>query len=64
MIPKTIGRYQVIDKLGQGGMATVFRAYDPGFDRNVAVKVLPRQLLHDPSFRERFQREVKLWLGN
>jgi serine/threonine-protein kinase len=40
-------------------MATVYRAYDPRFDREVAVKVLPREFLHDPQFRVRFEREIK-----
>jgi serine/threonine protein kinase len=59
MPPTRISRYEVIAELGRGGMATVFRAYDPSFDREVAVKVLPREFLHDPQFRERFQREIK-----
>ena len=40
-------------------MATVYRAYDPSFDREVAIKVLPRELQHDPQFHERFKREIK-----
>ncbi len=40
-------------------MATVYRAYDPRFEREVAVKVLPREMLHDPQFRVRFEREAK-----
>ncbi len=59
MPPTKINRYEVIAELGRGGMATVYRAYDPSFDREVAVKVLPREFLHDPQFRERFQREIK-----
>ncbi len=54
-----IGRYQIISELGRGGMATVYRAKDPNFDRQVAVKVLPRIFLHDPQFRARFEREAK-----
>jgi serine/threonine protein kinase len=42
-------------------MATVYRAYDPRFEREVAVKVLPPEMLHaDPQFRIRFQREAKI----
>ena len=42
-------------------MATVYRAYDPRFEREVAVKVLPSELLHaDPQFRLRFEREAKI----
>ncbi len=59
MIPETIGRYLVQAELGRGGMATVYRAVDPRFKRDVAIKVLPRQFLHDPSFRTRFEREAQ-----
>jgi serine/threonine protein kinase len=54
-----IGRYQIIKELGRGGMATVYHANDPSFERDVAVKVLPRAFLHDPQFRARFEREAK-----
>ena len=40
-------------------MATVYDASDPRFERNVAIKVLPREFLHDPQFRARFEREAK-----
>lgn len=40
-------------------MATVFKAYDPRFERHVAVKVLPREFMHDSEFRARFNREAK-----
>lgn len=54
-----IGRYTLIRELGRGGMATVYLANDPNFGRNVAIKVLPRQFLHDPQFRTRFAREAQ-----
>ncbi|MGB1253581.1 MAG: extracellular solute-binding protein [Candidatus Promineifilaceae bacterium] len=54
-----IGRYTIIRELGRGGMATVYLANDPNFDREVAIKVLPSQFLHDPQFRTRFEREAK-----
>lgn len=60
MIPEKIGRYEIKSELGRGGMATVYRAFDPSFDREVAIKVLPKEFLHDPLFRERFKREVKI----
>jgi len=41
-------------------MATVYRAYDPSFDREVAVKVLPREMMHNLIFRARFKRELKM----
>ncbi len=59
MFPEKIGRYIIIAELGRGGMATVYRAKDPHFDREVAVKILPRTFLHDPQFRARFEREAK-----
>jgi serine/threonine-protein kinase len=59
MNPEKIGRYIIISELGRGGMATVYRAKDPNFDREVAVKILPRTFLHDPQFRARFEREAK-----
>jgi serine/threonine protein kinase len=60
MTQEKIGRYNIISELGRGGMATVFRAIDPNFDREVAVKILPRTFLHDPQFRARFEREAKM----
>lgn len=59
MTTKQIGNYQIQRELGRGGMATVFLALDPRFDREVAVKVLPRQFLHDSTFRARFEREAQ-----
>jgi len=55
-----IGRYEIIGKLGSGGMATVLLGKDSFMDREVAIKLLPRLFMHDPTFKERFQREAKL----
>ena len=41
------GRYEIKAELGRGGMATVFHAYDPRFERDVAIKVLPAAFTHD-----------------
>ena len=61
MQPEKIGIYEIKSELGRGGMATVYRAYDSRFEREVAVKVLPQELLHaDPQFRLRFEREAKI----
>ncbi|HXF85849.1 MAG TPA: protein kinase [Anaerolineales bacterium] len=61
MLPEKIGRYEIKAELGRGGMATVYHAYDPRFEREVAIKVLPPELLHaDPQFRLRFEREAKI----
>ncbi len=59
MNPEKIGRYEIKAELGRGGMSTVYRAYDARFEREVAIKVLPREMLHDPQFRVRFEREAK-----
>jgi len=59
MNPEKFGRYEIKTELGRGGMATVYQAYDPRFEREVAIKVLPREMLHDPQFRARFEREAK-----
>lgn len=59
MIPEKIDRYEIKSELGRGGMATVYLATDPRFKREVAVKVLPREFLHDPTFRARFEREAQ-----
>ncbi|MBN2500717.1 MAG: protein kinase [Anaerolineales bacterium] len=54
-----IGRYNIDRELDRGGMATVYLATDPRFNRQVAIKVLPRQFTYDPAFRERFDREAR-----
>jgi serine/threonine-protein kinase len=56
---KKIGRYEIISEIGRGGMSTVYKAYDAEFEREVAIKILPREFLYDPQFRLRFEREAK-----
>ncbi len=56
----TAGPYRVIEPLGRGGMASVYKAYESALDRYVALKVLPREFLHDPSFAERFHHEAQI----
>lgn len=53
-----LGGYQVIEEIGEGGMAKVYRARQPSLNRDVAVKVLPDSLAAEPGFRERFQQEA------
>jgi len=56
----TVGPYRVIEPLGQGGMATVFKAYHPALDRYVAIKVLHPAFKEDPNFNARFTREARI----
>ncbi len=55
-----LGPYRLLDQLGAGGMATVYKAYHAAMDRYVAIKVLPQHLARDPNFRARFQQEARV----
>lgn len=55
----TLGRYQVLERLGRGGMAEVYRAYQPGLDRYVAIKTIYPHLSQEPGLLERFRREAQ-----
>ncbi len=55
---KTLGAYRVLEPLGRGGMAEVYKGYHPLLDRYVALKVLHAHFSADPQFQERFQREA------
>jgi len=55
-----LGPYRIINQIGQGGMATVYKAYQASMDRNVAVKVLPGQLAESKEFTKRFQQEAHI----
>jgi serine/threonine protein kinase len=57
------GPYRVLEPLGRGGMAAVYRAYEPSLDRYVALKVLPAESLAEPAFTARFRREAKVIAG-
>jgi len=59
-IGETVGPYNIVQQLGQGGMATVYRAYHANLDRYVAIKVLHAALQSDPNFSVRFQREAQI----
>jgi serine/threonine protein kinase len=58
LIGKTLGQYEIKEKIGQGGMASVFKAYQANLGRFVAVKVMAANLMTDPTSAERFQREA------
>jgi serine/threonine protein kinase len=60
---RTIGQYQILEEIGRGGMAVVYRAYQPSLNRFVAIKVLPPQLAFDRQFVERFRREAQAAAG-
>ena len=55
-----VGAYQIIEQLGRGGMATVYKAYHAALDRYVAIKVLHPAFKGDANFFERFQREAQI----
>src|SRR5438309_11238564 len=52
--------YQVIQPLGEGGMAAVYKAYQPSMERIVALKVLPRQFATLPDYVARFRQEARV----
>ncbi len=54
-----LGSYKIIERIGRGGMASVYRAYHPALDRYVAIKALPDFFADDPLYRERFQQEAR-----
>jgi hypothetical protein len=56
----TFGPYKILEPLGRGGMASVFKAYEPSLDRYVALKVLPASSVQDEASAERFRREAKV----
>src|SRR5512141_2645522 len=60
LIGKTIGRYQITEHLGRGGMAEVYKAYQPSLDRYVAIKLMHSFLAEEKEFLARFEREAKV----
>jgi serine/threonine protein kinase len=57
---QTLGPYRIINQIGKGGMANVYRAYQPSVDRYVAIKVLPSQLAESKEFATRFHQEARI----
>jgi len=58
LIGKTLGKYQIMELAGKGGMAAVYKAYQPSLNRYVALKVLPPYLAQDEQFVARFKQEA------
>ncbi|HLJ34237.1 MAG TPA: FHA domain-containing serine/threonine-protein kinase [Ktedonobacteraceae bacterium] len=59
LVGKSLGQLRIVERIGAGGMATVFKAYQPNLDRYVAVKVLPSYHARDPIFVKRFTQEAR-----
>jgi putative two-component system response regulator len=55
----SLGTYRIIEQIGRGGMATVYKAHHPGLDRYVAIKVLPDFFAEEAEYRDRFQQEAR-----
>ena len=60
LIGQTLGGYRIVEQIGLGGMATVYKAYQPSMDRYVALKILSTHLTQDPAFVKRFLQEAKV----
>lgn len=56
---RQVGRFQVLDRIGRGGMASVFKAHDPSIGRDVAIKFLHASLCEDEEYHARFLREAR-----
>ncbi len=56
---KTLGKYHILEELGKGGFATVYKAKDPDLDRAVALKVMEPLLMRDPVWVKRFRQEAR-----
>jgi class 3 adenylate cyclase/tetratricopeptide (TPR) repeat protein len=60
MLGERIGSYEVLEEIGRGGMATVYRARQASVDRDVAIKAIRGGIASDPEAVQRFQREARL----
>ncbi|MBI5958851.1 MAG: serine/threonine protein kinase [Chloroflexi bacterium] len=60
MIGSKLGPYEILEEIGRGGMATVYRAYQANMDRHVAIKIIHRAIAGESTALDRFQREARL----
>ncbi len=60
LVGKHFGGYEILERIGKGGMATVYRSRQVSMNRIVALKILPRHFLQDDAYLQRFEREVKI----
>ncbi len=60
MIGRTLGSYRITEQIGIGGMATIYKAYQPSMECYVALKVLPEHYARDHKFVQRFMQEAKV----
>src|SRR6266516_1893187 len=58
--PRLLGKYELRERLGRGGMAEVWKAFDPQLQRFVAIKIMHADLQNDPDFMNRFLREARV----
>ena len=59
LIGQSLGRYRITSQLGEGGMATIYKAFDAELDRYVAIKVMRPDISKASDFLERFKREAR-----
>lgn len=59
LVGQKFGKYELVERLGQGGTAEVYKAHQPGLDRYVAIKIMHHHLTRPPDFVTRFKREAK-----
>src|SRR5512133_2422318 len=60
VVGRSFGPYRVLEKIGEGGMGEVYRAHDSNLHRDVAIKILPEPMAHEPDRLARFEREAQV----
>ncbi|MEM7533237.1 MAG: protein kinase [Chloroflexota bacterium] len=59
LVGRKLGKYEILERIGQGGMAAVYKAFQPGVERHVAIKVMLGHLADSDDFVQRFRREAQ-----